>query len=83
LKPRAGRVPARSGILLVSGALGYIRYVRVGFAGIQADRDILDKLPAFGIIPLAVGIGYFLRLGRSFAATAPRLTTLKFKPAFE
>src|SRR5467141_1520127 len=48
----------RSGILLVSGALGYIATFGL-IAAIQADRDIWT-VAAFGIIPLAVGIGYFL-----------------------
>jgi hypothetical protein len=48
----------RSGILLVSGALGYIATFGL-IATIQADRDIWTAA-AFGIIPLAVGIGYFL-----------------------
>ena len=48
----------RSGILLVSGALGYIATFGL-IAGIQADRDIWTAA-AFGIIPLALGIGYFL-----------------------
>jgi uncharacterized protein DUF6249 len=48
----------RSGILLVSGALGYIATFGL-IAGIQADRDIWT-VAAFGIIPLAVGIGYFV-----------------------
>jgi len=48
----------RAGILLVSGALGYI--MTFGWiAQIQADRDVWTAA-AFGIIPLAVGIGYFL-----------------------
>ncbi len=48
----------RAGILLVSGALGYI--ITFGMiARIQADPDIWTAA-AFGIIPLAVGIGYFL-----------------------
>ena len=48
----------RSGILLITGALGYI--VTFGLiAGIQVDRDFWSAA-AFGIIPLAVGIGYFL-----------------------
>jgi hypothetical protein len=54
---QAGR-SRRAGILLVSGALGYI--ATFGWiAQIQADRDIWT-VAAFGIIPLAVGIGYFL-----------------------
>jgi len=47
----------RAGILLVSGALGYIATFAL-IASIQADRDIWT-VAAFGIIPLAVGIGYF------------------------
>ncbi|HET8925461.1 MAG TPA: DUF6249 domain-containing protein [Candidatus Acidoferrum sp.] len=48
----------RAGILLVSGAIGYI--ATFGWiASIQADRDLWTAA-AFGIIPLAVGIGYFL-----------------------
>jgi len=44
----------RAGILLVSGALGYI--VTFGLiAQIQADRDVWTAA-AFGIIPLAIGI---------------------------
>ena len=43
---------------VISGALGYI--VTFGLiAQIQADRDVWTAA-AFGIIPLAVGIGYFL-----------------------
>jgi hypothetical protein len=48
----------RAGILLVSGALGYIATFGL-IAQLQADRDIWTAA-AFGIIPLAVGIGYFL-----------------------
>jgi hypothetical protein len=48
----------RSGILLVSGALGYIATFGL-IAQIQADHDIWT-VAAFGIIPLAVGMGYFL-----------------------
>src|SRR5258708_34412669 len=48
----------RAGILLVCGALGYIAAFGL-IAGIQADRDIWT-VAAFGVIPLAVGIGYFL-----------------------
>ena len=48
----------RAGILLVSGAIGYILTFGL-IAQIQADRDIWTAA-AFGIIPLAVGIGYFL-----------------------
>jgi hypothetical protein len=44
--------------LLVSGALGYITSFGL-IAQVQADRDIWT-VAAFGIIPLAVGIGYFL-----------------------
>jgi hypothetical protein len=48
----------RAGILLVSGALGYIATFGL-IASIQADRDIWTAA-AFGIIPLAVGVGYFV-----------------------
>ena len=48
----------RAGLLLVSGALGFM--ITFGLiASIQADRD-LWSVAAFGIIPLAVGIGYFV-----------------------
>jgi len=48
----------RSGILLVSGAIGYI--VTFGLiATIQAERDVWTAA-ALGIIPLAIGIGYFV-----------------------
>jgi len=48
----------RSGLLLIAGALGYV--VTFGLvAGIQSDRDFWSAA-AFGIIPLAIGIGYFL-----------------------
>lgn len=47
----------RAGILLVSGAIGFI--VAFGLiAQVQADRDIWT-VAALGIIPLAVGLGYF------------------------
>ncbi len=48
----------RAGILLVSGALGYIATFGL-IAQIQADRDVWTAA-TFGIISLAVGIGYFL-----------------------
>ena len=48
----------RAGILLVSGAAGYIATFGL-IASLQADRDIWSAA-ALGIIPLAVGIGYFL-----------------------
>ena len=51
----------RAGILLVSGALGYIATFGL-IASIQADRDIWTAA-VFGIIPLAVGIGYFVDWG--------------------
>jgi uncharacterized protein DUF6249 len=48
----------RAGILLVSGAIGFI--VAFGLiAQVQADRDIWT-VAALGIIPLAVGVGYFV-----------------------
>src|SRR5260370_261653 len=53
-----GAYSRRAGILLVWGALGYIAAFGL-IAGIQADRDIWT-VAAFGVIPLAVGIGYFL-----------------------
>jgi len=46
----------RNGILLVTGALGYIATFAV-IARIEHDAWIAA---AFGIIPLAVGIGFFL-----------------------
>jgi preprotein translocase subunit Sss1 len=48
----------RAGILLVSGAIGYILTFGL-IAQIQADRDVWTAA-VFGIIPLAVGIGYFV-----------------------
>ena len=48
----------RAGILLVSGAIGFI--VAFGLVGqIQADRDFWTTA-VLGIIPLAVGIGFFV-----------------------
>ena len=48
----------RAGILLVSGAIGFI--VTFGLiAQVQANRDIWT-VAALGIIPLAVGVGYFV-----------------------
>ena len=64
----------RSGILLVSGALGYIATFGL-IAGIQADRDIWT-VAAFGIIPLAIGIGYFLDWS-FISPRRPRLRTKK------
>src|SRR6266566_2402125 len=48
----------RAGILLVSGAIGYILAFGL-IAQIQADRDVWTAA-ALGIIPLAVGVGYFV-----------------------
>ncbi len=48
----------RAGILLIAGAVGYILTFGL-VAQIQVDRDFWTAA-AFGIIPLAVGIGYFL-----------------------
>jgi hypothetical protein len=46
----------RSGILLVAGALGYIAtFVLIG----RAEPDAMIAA-TFGIIPLAVGIGFFV-----------------------
>ena len=54
---QAGR-SRRMGILLVSGAIGYI--VTFGLiAQIEANRDVWTAA-VLGIIPLAVGIGYFV-----------------------
>src|ERR1051325_8426016 len=56
----------RAGILLVSGAIGYI--VTFGLiAQIQANRDIWTAA-VLGIIPLSVGLGYFVdwkQIGRA------------------
>jgi hypothetical protein len=54
---QAGR-SRRMGILLVTGALGYILTFGL-IAQLQADRDIWTAA-AFGMIPLAVGVGYFV-----------------------
>jgi len=48
----------RNGILLVSGAIGYIATFGA-IAGIVHDHDTWAAA-AFGFIPLAVGIGYFI-----------------------
>ena len=48
----------RAGTLLVSGAIGFILTFGL-IAQIQADRDIWT-VAALGIIPLAVGVGYFV-----------------------
>jgi len=48
----------RAGLLLVSGALGYIIAFGV-IAGVVQERETWAAA-AFGVIPLAVGIGYFL-----------------------
>jgi hypothetical protein len=46
----------RSGILLVAGALGYIAtFVLIG----RAEPDAMIAA-TFGVIPLAVGIGFFV-----------------------
>jgi hypothetical protein len=48
----------RSGILLVTGALGYmLAFGLISF--IEREPEVWTAA-AFGIIPLAVGIGYFL-----------------------
>jgi Domain of unknown function (DUF6249) len=46
----------RSGILLVAGALGYI----ATFSLIARNEPDAWTAVAFGIIPLAVGLGFFL-----------------------
>ena len=48
----------RAGILLVSGAIGFILTFGL-IAQVQANRDIWT-VAALGIIPLAVGVGYFV-----------------------
>ena len=48
----------RAGILLVSGAIGFILTFGL-IAQVQAERDIWT-VAALGIIPLAVGVGYFV-----------------------
>jgi len=48
----------RAGTLLVSGAIGFILAFGL-IAQIQADRG-LWTVAALGIIPLAVGVGYFV-----------------------
>lgn len=47
----------RAGILLVSGAIGYIAAFSL-IAQIQRNPDVWTAA-ALGIIPLAVGVGYF------------------------
>jgi hypothetical protein len=46
----------RSGILLVAGALGYMATFAL-IARVESDAWVAT---AFGIIPLAVGLGFFL-----------------------
>lgn len=48
----------RAGILLVTGALGYMLTFAL-IARIEAEPDAWTAV-ALGVIPLAVGIGYFL-----------------------
>jgi len=48
----------RSGILLVSGGLGFI--VTFGIIARVASEPDTWAAAAFGIIPLAIGLGYFL-----------------------
>jgi hypothetical protein len=48
----------RSGILLISGALGYI--VTFGIIARVVSEPETWAAAAFGVIPLAVGFGYFL-----------------------
>ena len=48
----------RAGILLVSVAIGYILTFGI-IAQIEADRDVWTAA-VLGIIPLAVGIGFFV-----------------------
>ena len=61
--PMAAELPEsarsrRAGILLCAGAIGYITTFGI-IAQIARDSDTWIAA-AFGIIPLAVGIGYFL-----------------------
>lgn len=60
LEPELNQVARsrRYGILLVAGAVGYMATFGT-IAGIEADRDLWSAA-AFGLIPLAVGIGYFV-----------------------
>lgn len=53
--PEAGR-SRRSGILLTAGAIGYI----VTFALIARGEPDAWAAAAFGAIPLALGLGFFL-----------------------
>jgi len=46
----------RSGILLVAGSLGYM----IAFALIARTDPEVWKAVAFGVIPLALGLGFFL-----------------------
>jgi hypothetical protein len=46
----------RSGILLVAGSLGYM----IAFALIARTDPDVWKAVAFGVIPLALGLGFFL-----------------------
>jgi hypothetical protein len=57
------------GILLVCGAIGYMATFGV-IAMVERDPDVWSAA-AFGLIPLSVGIGYFLdfTLGRNEART--------------
>jgi hypothetical protein len=61
----------RSGILLISGALGYI--VTFGIIARVVSEPGTWAAAAFGVIPLAVGLGYFLDstlIRRDFAPRA-------------
>jgi hypothetical protein len=46
----------RSGILLVAGSLGYM----IAFSLIARNDPDVWKAVAFGVIPLALGLGFFL-----------------------
>lgn len=48
----------RAGILLVSGGLGFMMMFAVIARVVEEPRTLVAA--AFGILPLAVGIGYFL-----------------------
>jgi hypothetical protein len=60
MEPELSQVASsrRSGILLVAGALGYMMTFAL-IARIEVEPNAWAAA-AFGIIPLAVGVGYFL-----------------------
>jgi Domain of unknown function (DUF6249) len=48
----------RAGTLLVAGGLGFMAMFAV-ISGLTGEREVLTAA-AFGILPLAIGIGYFI-----------------------